>query len=56
MSFFMGRWSSGSRLEVITLVAVVLGVGAGLAFLLCSTSSSTKDETLDGLDLFLFGI
>ena len=55
----MGRWSSGSGLEVITLVVAVLGaeeVEIGLAVLLCSIPSDTEDGILDGLDLFLFGI
>ena len=55
----MGRWSSRSGLEVITLVAAVLEaeeVETGLADLLYSTPSSTKDGILDGLDLFLFKI
>ena len=55
----MGRWSSVSGLGVITLAAAVLGaekVETGLASLLCYALPGTKDEILDGLDLFLLGI
>ena len=55
----MGRWSFVSGLGVITLATVVLGaekVETGLASLLCYTLLGTKDEILDGLDLFLLGI
>ena len=49
---------------VITFVAAMLGVEGieaglarvGLVVLLYSVPTGTEDETLNGLDLFLFGI
>ena len=60
----MGRRSSGSGFEVITLVVAMLGAkgieaglaGAELVVLLYSVPMGIEGGTLDGLDLFLFGI